>query len=324
MAETAIIPSSPAALVTVEADARCTDPARWAFVVAEWIKTRKTERTRKIYADIRRAFSEYVGVELWEVTALHVTQWRDSMAGLSDATIAQRLTAIASLYTYAMKKSDPPLTTYNPVASVPRPQVEAYGKSRHLDRAQVDAVLKQPNRATVEGKRDYAMLVLEMTTAIRRAELVSIRRSDLVDLPTGEIRLVYRPKGGDEKTRILPKSAVSALREYLVERGPLEASDPVFVAHDRGAHKRAARPLTAEAWRNIVTKYTRKALGYRVHPHALRHSAGWELWQQTKDVQKVKKLLGHKNIETTMIYLDHQDDDRAAWGDDLAAAFGVR
>ena len=317
---TAIIPAPRHDLAPSDGQA---DPAsRWEAAAADWLATRKSDRTRRTYAAALRRFLVTAGCEPWEVTRAHVARYALELqaAGLRDATRAAYLAGVSAFYHHAKTLG---IIDRNPAEGVPRPTVEPYGRAVALTRHQLDAVLKHPNRATVDGRRDYAMLVLETTTGLRRAELVNIRRQDLTETPAGDIVLTYRPKGGDQETRPLPRVAVSALREYLTDRGPLEGSDPVFVAHDRGAHTRQARPLTAEAWRNIVTKYTRAALGFRVHPHALRHSVGTELWKHTHDLKKVQRMLGHKHVTTTQRYIDHVEDDRARLGDELAALFGV-
>lgn len=40
----------------------------------------------------------------------------------------------------------------------------------------------------------------------------------------------------------------------------------------------------------------------RLTPHSFRHSFGTTIWEETKDLYSVKELLGHKKLETTLIY----------------------
>lgn len=318
MTTAAIVTSSPAPLAVAPDN----DRARWAALAEDWIATRKSDRTRRAYAYALARFFADVDAAPWQVTRADVARYGASLraAGRSDATIAARLAAVSAFYQHARAEG---LTDRNPAEGVPRPSVEPYGHAAPLTRDQAAAVLRGPDRATVAGRRDYAMLLLQFTTGIRRAELVNIRRGDLTTTPAGDWLLTYRPKGGDQVTRPLPRRAVPALQAVLADRGELTADDPLFVAADRGAARRVGRALTAEAWRGIVTKYTAGALGFRVHPHALRHTVASLAWEKTHDLKEVQALLGHKHATTTQRYITRLEDNRAALGDDLAALLGV-
>lgn len=316
---TAIVPSSPATLAPVAPD---DTRARWAALAEDWIATRKSDRTRRAYTYALARFFADVDADPWQVTRADVARYGAGLraAGRSDATIAARLAAVSAFYQHARAEG---LTDRNPAEGVPRPTVEPYGHAAPLTRDQAAAVLRGPDRATVAGRRDYAMLLLQFTTGIRRAELVNIHRGDLAETPAGDWLLTYRPKGGNQVTRPLPRRAVPALLAVLADRGELDPDAPVFVAADRGAYRRSARPLTAEAWRCIVTKYTAAALGFRVHPHALRHTVASLAWEKTHDLKEVQALLGHKHATTTQRYITRLEDNRATLGDDLAALLGV-
>lgn len=291
----------------------------WEACAADWLATLRSERTRHTYARNVAAFLAHLGRPPWAASRVDVAGWAESLT-TGDASRALALAAVSSFYARAV---DAGLIERNPAAGVPRPTIEPYRRSVALDRDQAARVLAVIDRETPAGRRDYAMLLLALTTGLRRAELVSILAGDLAETPAGAVVLTYRPKGGNVATRELPRAALAPLRETLADRGPLAPADPVFVAHDHGADRRRPRPLTAEAWRLIVAKYTRLALGRSVHPHALRHSAATEAWRQTRDLKQVQALLGHRNVTTTQRYIDHLEDNRAALGDDLAAAFGV-
>lgn len=314
----ALLPNSPAPLAPADLDLF----TRWQDLGDDWLATRRTDRTRRTYAEALTAFFGHIGKAPWAVTRADVASWAEGLrlAGLADATIANRLAALSAFYQHAQAEG---LAERNPVAGVPRPRVEPYGHAVALSRDQAARVLSSISRETPAGRRDYAMMLLQLTTGLRRAELVNVLAGDLVETPAGAVVLTYRPKGGDQVTRELPRAALAPLREYLADRGPLAPADPVFVAHDHGSPRRQPRPLTAEAWRLIVAKYTRAALGRSIHPHALRHTAATLAWERTRDLKQVQGLLGHKHVTTTQRYIDHVEDARARLGDDLAALLGV-
>lgn len=319
MIDALALPSSPAPLAPTAGQDLA---AAWAEALTDWLATRRSDRTRRAYAEALRGLLTHAGKETWAVTRADVASWAKSLEadGLGDASRALALAAVASFYKHA---KDEGLIGRNPVDGVPRPKVEAYGRAVALKKSQAERVLSAISRDDVAGRRDFAMMTLALGVALRRAELVNIKRGDLAETVTGKVTLTYRIKGGDTITRPLPSLAVAALREYLADRGPLAAEDPVFVAHDRATGHRPPHALTAEAWRLIVAKYTRAALGQSVSVHTLRHTAATEAWEQTRDLKQVQALLGHKNVTTTQRYIDHLQDNRDALGDDLLAAFGV-
>ena len=47
-----------------------------------------------------------------------------------------------------------------------------------------------------------------------------------------------------------------------------------------------------------------------IHPHFLRHSIATVWLKEGKTIRGIQKQLGHKNLNTTQIYMDYFDDDR--------------
>ena len=59
----------------------------------------------------------------------------------------------------------------------------------------------------------------------------------------------------------------------------------------------------------IVEKYSLEGLGYKISPHKLRESFCSILYEKTKDIEFVRRAVGHSCIETTQRYI--VDDDTA-------------
>ena len=54
----------------------------------------------------------------------------------------------------------------------------------------------------------------------------------------------------------------------------------------------------------MVGRYAKKAsIGKNVTPHTLRHTFGTFFYRQTKDIETLRKILGHADISTTQIYV---------------------
>ncbi len=177
------------------------------------------------------------------------------------------------------------LTLYNPVKGVSRPSVHAYTSASWLTKDQAKALLDQPNRQTVKGKRDYAILLTLLLTGLRRSELANIRRDDIQE--RGEkLYLTYKCKGGTQLVRDIPKRCWEAMEDYLVSsRREITDESPLFVAvtdagerlrryYGRNGHNEH-HPISPEAIRQMVIYYSHRAFGgeIKVSPHTLRHAA---------------------------------------------------
>ncbi len=286
------------------------DLGRWQRAAADWLLGRRSERTRRAYADAWAAFLAYVNRPPWSIERGHVIGWRDDLTrqGKADATIAARLAAISSFYRFARHEG---LTDRNPADGVERPRVKPYGKTAWLTEEEAARVLASIRPSSPTAKRDRALLALALTMGLRRAELLGIRRRDVLDLGDGRPVLRYRPKGKPEQARAFPASAWRSLSAYLAERGDLAADAPIF-------------DLTPEGLRYVVRTYTRRALGKAVNPHSLRHTAASILWARTGKLSEVQALMGHNRATTTEIYIHAlQADDRARLGDVIGDALGL-
>jgi site-specific recombinase XerD len=172
----------------------------------------------------------------------------------------------------------------NPVRALTVPKRER-PLPRVLEWHQAEAaVAREPD------PRDCAILALLAFAGLRRGEVIAASTADY----SRESRSL-RVRGKGSKDRVVPLHAfaIGALESYLGSRGPLGASDPLFVS-SRG--RIGKRPII-----NAVTRAGHR-LGIRLHPHLFRHTFATELLNRGADLRVIQTLLGHESLETTEIY----------------------
>ena len=168
---------------------------------------------------------------------------------------------------------------------------------KHLEAAQIDALLAAPDAATPLGLRDRAMLELMYASGLRVSELVSLERSSL-SLEQGLVQV--RGKGGKERLVPIGELARDAIEAYLREARPAltrgRECDALFVTQRGGA-------MTRHNFWQLIQRYALQA-GIRTHlsPHMLRHAFATHLLEGGADLRMVQTLLGHSDLSTTQIY----------------------
>jgi site-specific recombinase XerD len=240
-----------------------------------------------------------IGKETIRAYKQHLHQFRDRHnAPLSVRTKNHRLTVLRAFLRYLVQEEE--LDAYPP-DRVQRFKEDARKVKVLFDDA-LQRFLAAPDRTTVMGKRDYAILMTFFSTGMRLSELVSLNRRD-INPTTREMSV--RGKRGKVRIVFLSPAAVTALQEYL---DALEiACDPLFIRVHRDAPGRTLAGqelrLTPRSIQNIVKKYTLLAgVVSDPSPHTLRHSFATNLLQNGADLRSVQEMLGHKDLSTTQIY----------------------
>ncbi len=259
------------------------------------------------------AFFAHCGKHPGEVTALDVQGWRDALEGkgFKPATVYARVSRLSSFYTWVMR--DPalgPLIKGNPAdfarPKCPRPyQTES---SKALDDEQLGALVRvvrgKAAARDVVGKRDYALLLMFITTGMRRQEVIGLRGSDL-ELREDDLVVRCRVKGGDYVGRAINEPLVrEALFDYLeaCDRTNALGSDrPLWTRHDRAG--RPGAPLSSHSFSKNLKGYAREAGIEKIHIHQTRHTFARIISEETGSIVETQDALGHKNLATTRVYV---------------------
>jgi type 1 fimbriae regulatory protein FimB/type 1 fimbriae regulatory protein FimE len=184
--------------------------------------------------------------------------------------------------------------TRPPVAR--RPKNADVRTREYLTQPEVAALIKAAKGGRW-GQRDATLIMVMERHGLRVSEAIALRW-DAVDFKAGTIAIT-RIKRGTPSTHYLKGPEMRALRDL---RRDWPAS-PFLFCSERGG------PMTADNVRKLVSKAGRDAkLSFPVHPHMLRHAAGFRLANAEKDTRAIQGFLGHRNITHTVRYTELAPD----------------
>lgn len=171
---------------------------------------------------------------------------------------------------------------------------------------EVEAILRQIDTTTKQGKRDYAIILLASRTGLRSIDIVNLRLSDL-DWLNNSFHIVQKKTG---RPLILPleTDTGNAIAEYILEARPESTSEYVFLRTFAPYRKLA----DCGSMDNILNKYLKSA-GILRQPndgksfHALRRSMGTWMLESGVPLTTISQVLGHKEQDSAKQYLsmDH-------------------
>lgn len=159
-----------------------------------------------------------------------------------------------------------------------------------------------PNRRYPTGFRNLVMMSLMLDAGLRCAEVLALRLVDM-ELQSGKLT-VRDGKGGKDRTLWLNETVLALMREWRESRP--NQTELYFTTLKDGE-------IDSRYVREMVKRYGQKAgIKKDVHPHVLRHTFATRLYQETKNLEMVRRALGHADISTTGIYLHVIDDELEA------------
>ena len=168
----------------------------------------------------------------------------------------------------------------------------------YLDKPEMDALLGAPDRQTLQGRRDHALLLFLYNSGARAHEAAHMLISEL-DLAGCSVKI--RGKGGKERQCPLWPSTVEELKPLIVNRPPASS---VFL-------NRCGHPITRFGIYAVIQRYVQRIqtqmpslVSKRVSPHSIRHTTATHLLRAGVDINTVRAWLGHVSLDTTNIYAE--------------------
>lgn len=222
-----------------------------------------------------------------------------SKKNYSNKSISRKLSSLRSFFKYLVKEK---YIEQNPIVLISNPK-EIKKLPKYLNYSEVEKVLSMPDCNTVLGLRNACILELLYSTGVRASELVSISIND-IDFYNNRIKIIG--KGNKERYVLFGNRCEDLLNRYLKEsRIVLNKKNSNYLFLNKLGDN-----ITVRSIENIVNDVVSEAsLKFSISPHVLRHTFATHLLDNGADLNSVKELLGHENLNTTSIYT-HVSNER--------------
>lgn len=276
-------------------------------------------KTVETYAKaLKQLFAFFSANGISNPTREDIVAFREELkaSGHKPTTIQNYITATRLFFSWMEQERIYP----NVAAHIKGAKLDREHKKDYLTSRQVKAVLNDIDRSTVQGKRDYAMLVLMITGGLRTIE---VSRADIGDLRTvGDNTVLFvQGKGRDEKTEYIKLDAQveAVIREYLKARGEAKPEAPLFASTSNNSK---GKRMTTRAISGIAKAHMVEA-GYnseKLTAHSLRHTAVTLSLLAGKPLEEVQQFARHANMATTMIYNHALDKAKNGCSEAIAKA----
>lgn len=153
---------------------------------------------------------------------------------------------------------------------------------KFLSQAEVEHLDSLLRSRLDDSPRDTTMLLLALYSGARASELLAVEWRD-INTDNGEV-FIKTLKGGRPRPVVVPKFlrvALARLRELSPER-------PFPISYNRLGE-------IWREWRPVDKPF-----------HSLRHTFAMQVLRKTGNVHFVQRTLGHRSINSTMVYLDYE------------------
>lgn len=212
----------------------------------------------------------------------------------------QRLSAIRSFFRYVACSEPTHADQIRQVLAIPN---RRYDRTLvpYLIEEEVEALLNATDRNQRLGRRDYALILLAVSTGLRVAEITGLRWEDVQFEGSPHVRCCG--KGRKERCTPLTKDVARVIQAWHRESRP-EKGQFVFSSSRGGRFSRDGVQYILSKYSKLASKHCPSLNNKRISPHVLRHTTAMFLLHSNVDRSLIALWLGHERLETTQVYID--------------------
>jgi len=230
-------------------------------------------------------------------------EWVQNKRNCSITTRNHRLAAIHSFVLYLQYEDIVHLDRWQKILSIKMKKSEK-AAINYLTVDAIKLLLEQPDRTTLRGRRNLALLALMYDTGARVQEII-ILTPEAVNIASTPYTIRLFGKG--QKFRIVPlmDEQVILLKRYMEDNNLTEAyhlRHPLFF-NSRGERlTRAGVTYILKNYVEIARAINSEIIPQSISCHSLRHSKAMHLLQAGVSLVYIRDILGHVSVQTTEVY----------------------
>ena len=279
------------------------------LLLSSVLATLTSEKTKGAYRTALEDFFTWTAARGEPLSRPLVEAWRGALLarGLSVASVNQRLSAVRLLLRQAAERGALPPEEAARLVAVPNVQQGGQRLGKWLTEAEAGKLIGVPDRETLLGIRDRAILALLVACGLRRDELVRLETRHLQLRDERWVFLDLAGKGRRIRTVPVPLWVKRILDHWLAETDIHEG--PLFrtLRKGRGFHL-GAGPISEDLVYTLVRR-SGAAIGHpQLTPHDLRRTCAKLCRKAGGELEQIQLLLGHASIQTTERYLGTKQD----------------
>lgn len=274
----------------------------WKEKFIEYLRYEKnySSLTEISYLNDINQFEEFIKAKDDKLTITSVDRdivriWMGSLIeqGFKASTVNRKLSSLKSLFKYLTKSN---VIENNPAKSLSGPKSISRIPS-FVNERQMDYILDDSTNFSEDfiGVRNQFLIEILYLTGMRRAELISLKDSD-IDFNNCTLKVT----GKRNKQRLIPFSDLTKekLNNYIqIRDNEIENKSPfLFVKEDGNAMYPKLVYKIINNHLNSISTLSKKS------PHVLRHSFATVMLNNGAEINSIKELLGHSSLSSTEIY----------------------
>jgi len=232
--------------------------------------------------------------------------WLAANRGCGPETCNNRLASLRVFLKYLGSRDIQFLYLSNDASAIGRRRCQKK-KVEGLSRDAIKTLMACPDTKIASGRRDLTFMILLYSMAARLDEMLSLKTGQL-HLEQAKPSATIIGKGNKVRSLYLLPKAVAHLRKYMKE---FHGSNPnpesyVFYSRNTGSTGKLTQPAIAK----MLRKYARTAheicpdVPLTLHAHQFRHAKASHWLEDGMNIVQISFLLGHEQLQTTMVYLD--------------------
>lgn len=246
----------------------------------------KSSNTIKAYVKDVEQMLDYIGKLEENISYPDLLNWKASISGMASASVNRKIVAVSGYFKFL---HDVDAISTNPAANLK--SVKVHNKEKlAMSREDIQKML-----SVCTSNRQRAMLYTLGSTGMRVSELTGLGYKQYRDRVDNQ--LVITGKGDKQRVVYLNRQSVEAINLYI--RTERKAGGEYLFASSQGGK------VDANNFDKTLKALARKAgvaNADAVSAHTFRHSFATILLNEGQPIDVVSKLLGHNNIQTTLIY----------------------